>query len=184
MIAVLIIILVVVAGVGLCAWYAAIVKRKNQVSRALANIDAQLTLRHELVPKVLEVAKHHLADEQDLIFNTAQFCAIGQERIGATAPRDLLEKFRAEIYLSLGLGRLFALSQNCPELKDETLIARARTACQKVETNVAPARRFYNTAVSNLRNACQHFPGRLLAQLAGLPGMPPFYQEPPDSRVQ
>ena len=37
--------------IGLYAWYASIVRRRNRVGEALAGIDAQLNQRHDLVPQ-------------------------------------------------------------------------------------------------------------------------------------
>jgi hypothetical protein len=52
-----------------------------------------------------------------------------------------------------------------------------------VETNVAAARRFYNACVTRLRNVCQIFPGQLIAPLAGVIGMPPFFQAPAEYKA-
>ncbi|MDR2856727.1 MAG: LemA family protein [Novosphingobium sp.] len=46
----------------------------------------------------------------------------------------------------------------------------------------AIARRFYNSAVGELRNAAQIFPGALLADLAGVRTLPPFFAAEKESR--
>lgn len=170
-----VLIAVVVLG-GLYAWYATIVARKNRVAEALAGIDVQLTQRHELIPNVLAIAKRFMAHETDLLEDIARLRATGASKIGATEPGAVAEKFQAEAALDLGMGRLFAVAENYPELRSSELMVEAQRTYQEVETNIAAARRFYNSAVGQLRNACQVFPGPLLAGLAGAGTLPPFYE--------
>jgi LemA protein len=171
---------VVVAG--LYVWYATIVGRKNRVAEALSGIDVQLSQRHELIPNVLAIAKRYLAHEQDLLADIARLRTTGQERIGSTDPKAIAEKFAAENQLTAGLGRLFAVAEGYPELKSDDLMVKAQATYQEVETNVAAARRFYNASVTELRNACQVFPGQLVATLAGATQMPPFFEAPAEHR--
>jgi LemA protein len=173
---------VVVAVIGLYAWYAAIVQRRNRVSEALSGIDVQLSQRHELIPNVLAIAKRYLAHEQQLLSDIARLRSEGSQRLGATDPKAISEKFAAENQLSVGLGRLFAVAENYPELRSEKLMSEAQATYHEVETNVAAARRFYNASVTALRNACQIFPGPLLAGLAGAGQMPPFFEAPAEYR--
>jgi len=167
-----------VVAVALYVWYVTIVKRKNRVAEALSGIDVQLSQRHELIPNVLAIAKRYLAHEQDLLADIARLRTTGQERIGSTDPKAVAEKFAAENQLSAGLGRLFAVAEGYPELKSDDLMVRAQSTYQEVETNVAAARRFYNSSVTDLRNACQIFPGQVVAALAGAGQMPPFFEAP------
>jgi LemA protein len=171
-----------VAFVGLYAWYASIVQRRNKVGEALSGIDVQLSQRHELIPNVLAIAKRFLAHEQQLLSDIARLRTTGQERLGATDAQAVSEKFAAENQLSAGLSRLFAVAENYPELKSDQTMLRAQATYQEVETNVAAARRFYNASVTALRNSCQIFPGQLLAGLAGVGQLPPFFEAPAEHR--
>ncbi|MBU1374347.1 MAG: LemA family protein [Alphaproteobacteria bacterium] len=175
-------IIAVVAVVGLYVWYVAIVKRKNRVAEALSGIDVQLSQRHELIPNVLAIAKRYLAHEQTLLADIARLRTTGQERLGSSDPKAIAEKFAAENQLGVGLGRLFAVAEGYPELKSDALMVKAQATYQEVETNVAAARRFYNASVTALRNACQIFPGQLVAGLAGVGQMPPFFEAPVEHR--
>jgi LemA protein len=175
-------IVIAVAAVGLYVWYATVVKRKNRVAEALSGIDVHLSQRHELIPNVLAIAKRYLAHEQTLLADIARLRTTGQERIGATHPKAIAEKFAAENQLAAGLGRLFAVAEGYPELKSDALMVNAQATYQEVETNVAAARRFYNASVTALRNACQIFPGQLVAVLAGVGQLPPFFEAPLEHR--
>jgi LemA protein len=59
----------------------------------------------------------------------------------------------------------------------------AQKVYEEVETNIAAARRFYNSAVGELRNAVQIFPGSLVAGLAGAGSPPPFFEANADDRA-
>lgn len=175
-------IVVAVAVAGLYVWYATIVKRRNRVAEALSGIDVQLSQRHELIPNILAIAKRYLAHEQALLADIARLRTTGQERLGSTDPKAIAEKFAAENQLTAGLGRLFAVAEGYPDLKSDDLMVRAQATYQEVETNVAAARRFYNASVTGLRNACQIFPGQLVAALAGVGQLPPFFEAPAEHR--
>lgn len=176
------IVLLAVLG-GLYAWYATIVTRKNRVGEALAGIDVQLTQRHDLVPNVLEIAKRFMAHEKGLLEEVARLRAATGGRLTDAEPSAMAQKFAAETELGAGLGRLFAVAENYPALKSDAPMIEAQRTYQEVETNIAAARRFYNTAVGDLRNACQIFPGSMLAGLAGAGTLPPFFEAEAASRA-
>lgn len=175
-------IVVAAALVGLYLWYATIVTRKNRVGEALGSIDVQLSQRHELIPNVLAIAKRYMAHEQDLLADITRLRSAASQPAAGAAPAAMAEKFAAENQLGMQVGRLFAVAENYPELKADSVMRQAQASYQEVETNVAAARRFYNTAVGDLRNACQIFPGPLLAAMAGAGTLPPFFEAPAEHR--
>lgn len=156
--------------IGLYAWYASIVRRRNRVGEALAGIDAQLNQRHDLVPNLLAIAKRYMAHESGVLDDVTRL------RTAAASAASPAAKFAAEAQLDAGLGRLMAVAENYPALKADGPMIEAQRGLQEVETNIAAARRFYNSAVADLRNATQTFPGSLLAPLAGASTPPPFFE--------
>jgi LemA protein len=164
--------------VALFVWYVAVVKRKNRVDEALSDIDVQLAQRHELIPNVLAIAKRYLTHEKELMDDIARLRSAAQGQLSGADAQTIAQKFNTENQLAVGLGRLFAVSENYPQLKSDALMTHAQATYQEVETNVAAARRYYNTSVTSLRNACRIFPGPLIAPLAGVVHMPPFFEAP------
>ena len=81
------------------------------------------------------------------------------------------------------MGRLFALAENYPELKSEGPMMEAQRAYSEVEANLSAARRFYNAAVSDLRNIVEIFPGNLLRGVAGVGVLPPFFETAETTRA-
>ncbi|QXQ05734.1 LemA family protein [Sphingosinicellaceae bacterium] len=163
--------------IGLYTWYANIVTRRNRVGEALAGVDVQLSQRHDLIPNLLAVAKRFMEHERGLL---DEITALRAKAASATQPAA---KFAAEGQLDAGLGRLFAVAEAYPQLKSDGPMIEAQRGLTEVETNIAAARRFYNTAVTDLRNATQIFPGSLLAGLAGASTPPPFFEAPEASRA-
>lgn len=163
------------AVIGLYIWYATIVTRHNRVAEALAGIDVQLNQRHDLIPNLLAIARRFMVHEKAL------FEEIAALRSGARAAQggsDVEQRFGMEGQLEALMGKLFAVAENYPALKSDGPMLEAQRGYREVEANIAAARRFYNTAVGDLRNATQIFPGQALAGLAGVSTLPPFFEAP------
>ncbi len=159
------------------AWYASIVTRKNKVAEALAGVDVQLTQRHDLIPNVLAIAKRFMAHEQGLLEDiTALRAKAAAAPADPSRPEAMGEKFAAEAQLGSQLGRFFAVAENYPQLKSDGPMMEAQRSYQEVEANIAASRRFYNSAVTDLRNSTQVFPGTLFAGMAGVTTPPPFFE--------
>jgi LemA protein len=164
------------------SWYATIVTRRNRVAEALAGIDVQLTQRHDLIPNLLAIARKYMDHERGLLDEITALRSKAASLSGAADPAAAADKFLAEGQLTAGLGRFFAVAENYPTLKSDGPMIEAQRGYQEVETNIAAARRFYNTAVGGLNNAMQVFPGPLLARVAGVVTPPPFFEAPAAAR--
>ena len=162
--------------VALYVWYARIVAARNKVGEALGTIDAQLQQRHDLLPKVLAIAKRFLDHEEALLTEIIELRARAKPQVGE---RDFVlvgEKFETETALGMDLRKLFALAEGYPELTSSGPMIEAQRTFREVEANIAAARRFYNGAVNSLRNNVEVFPGQLLALPAGVQRLPPFFR--------
>lgn len=171
-------ILILFAGLGavLYGWYAVIVKRRNAVGETLGAIDAQLQQRHDLIPNVLAIARRFLEHERALLEELTALRARAVPKLGERDFAGVGEKFRTEAAISADMTRLFAVAEGYPELTSSAPMVEAQRSYDEVEANIAAARRFYNSAVGDLSNAVQIFPGMLLAGLAGVRELPPFYE--------
>ena len=149
--------------VGLYVWYAMIVTRRNRVSEALAGIDVQLQQRHDLIPNVLTIARRFMEHERTLLEEITELRNKAQTRRSAAAilrpPSSASPPRRGS---RPEMGRLFALAENYPDLKSQGPMIEAQRAYSEVEANLSAARRFYNSAVGELRNIVEIFPGDLL----------------------
>lgn len=163
----------------LYAWYVAVVSARNSVSEALGGIDAQLQQRHDLIPNVLAIARRFMEHERGLLDEITSLRAKAQPQIGLRDLRDFVgiaEKFSTENALAADMTKLFALAENYPQLTSSGPMIEAQRSYRDVETNIAAARRFYNSAVNRLKTRVEVFPGPLVAGVAGVRDLPPFYQ--------
>lgn len=166
----------VVVVIALYAWYAAIVKRRNRVAEALAGVDVQLQQRHDLIPNVLTIARRFMEHERSLLAEITELRTRAYQQLGERDFAKVPEKLDAEVRLGQQMGRLLMLAENYPELRSDGAMIEAQRTYTEVETNIAATRRFYNAAVTDLRNAVQIFPGQLLMGLGGVHTVPPPFE--------
>ena len=165
-----------VVVVVLYLWYATIVKRRNRVTEALAGIDVQLQQRHDLIPNVLVIARRFMEHERTLLTEITDLRTKAHQQIGERDFAKVGEKFETEARLGQQMGRLLMLAENYPQLRSDAPMIEAQRTYSEVETNIAAARRFYNSSVADLSNAVQIFPGPLLMGVAGVKAVPPPFQ--------
>ncbi len=126
------IVLFVLAGMAIATLiygimiYNNLVRLKHSVTQAWSNIDVLLKQRHDELPKLVETCKQYMKFEQEtlervMLARSAVASARQQGDIGAVGS--------AESALRLGLGNLFAVAENYPDLKanDNFLHLQSRT---------------------------------------------------------
>lgn len=146
----------------LYAQYVAVVKNANMVREALSGIDVQLKKRYDLIPNVLTIAKRFMEHESALFEKIVE---LRSQAINSNLGSK--EKFETEALLDTQLKSLMVNVENYPQLKsDETMLQAMRTY-NEVEENISAARRFYNSALTQLKNLIQIFPSSLFASCAG-----------------
>ena len=164
----------VVFGVGIVAvlWavgiYNGLVTRRNGYRNAFAQIDVQLTRRHDLIPNLVETVKAYMQHERDTLEAVirARNSAIGGLNAAKGNPGDpaaMQQLAQAEGALGGALGRLFALSEAYPELKSSANMAQLTEELSSTENRVAFARQAFNDAVMSYNNQREVFPANLLA---------------------
>ena len=160
----LVILLVVVLTFGgiLYSCYVSVIKNKNAVLEALSGVDVQLRKRYDLIPNVLTIAKKFMEHETEL------FNKITELRTKAINSKlGSKEKFATEAQLDAQLKALMVNVENYPTLKSDATMVQAMQTYNEVEEHIAAARRFYNSALTQLRNSIQIFPSSLFAGYAG-----------------
>lgn len=153
-------------------WYAAIIKRRNQMEEALSGIDVQLKKRADLIPNILKIAKKFMEHEKELLTRITELREKVGTLSGKTDAASMTERFSAENELGKAMSGLMVQVENYPDLKSQETMVNAQHAYADVEENIAAARRFYNAAVRSLRNSIQIFPGTIFAGMLGIEAMP------------
>ncbi len=160
--------------IGLLAFtvgiYNRLVTARNGYRNAFAQIDVQLTRRHDLIPNLVETARGYLQHERGTLeaVIAARNTAVAGLRAAAASPGSAaaVESLNvAESALSGALGRLFALAEAYPDLKANTTMMQLSEELTATENKVAFARQAYNDAVLGYNNGREMFPGNLVAGL-------------------
>jgi LemA protein len=158
------------------AWYLT-----NQYNRLLVDDERvvaewglvinQYQRRADLVPSLVAVVKTYAAHESKLLNEIAEARAkVMGVRPTADDARDpeMLEQFQTgQKQLAGHLFRLLMVAENYPELKANQLFQDLMVQLEGTENRIAYARQRYILAVAEYNMAVRHFPGNLLAMVAG-----------------
>jgi LemA protein len=144
--------------------YNALVRLKHGIGKAWSNIDVLLKQRHEELPKLVETCKQYMQHER----NTLEQVIAARSAVASARERaDVGALGKAESGLRAGLGQLFALAENYPELKANASFQFLQERISGLENAIADRRELYNEAV-NLNNVrIEQFPDVLLARQCG-----------------
>ena len=148
--------------------YNRLVNERNRVKNGFAQIDVQLTRRYDLIPNLVEAVKGYMTHERETLEavikarNTAvvNLDAAKLDPSNAAAIQQLGE---SEGILGNVLGRLFALSENYPDLKANENMLHFQEELASTENKVAFARQAFNDAVMGYNNTAENFPNNIIA---------------------
>lgn len=153
-------ILVVVAGYAIVI-YNSLVSLKHAVSKAWSNIDVLLKQRHDELPKLVEVCKQYMGYEQE----TLQKVMEARTRVSnAQQSGDMGALGAAEGMLRMGLGNLFAVAEEYPELKANETFQHLQQRISGLENSIADRREFYNESVNRNNVRIEQFPDLIVAK--------------------
>jgi LemA protein len=160
-------IIIAVAALAV-VYYNRLVALRNRYKNAFAQIDVQLTRRHDLIPNLVEVAKGYMSHERETLEAVIQArnMAVSSLKQAAAHPEDpdaITRLSQSEQGLSGALGRLFALSEAYPDLKANQNMMQLSEELTSTENRVAFARQGFNDAVMAYNIVREQFPGNLIA---------------------
>lgn len=155
---------------GLYAIYAALIRKKNNLKEAAAGIDVQLKKRYDLIPNMLKAAQKYMEHEKNV------FTEVTKLRETAMEAANYADKFKADADLTAALRTFRIQAEAYPELKSDAAMVTAQQAMGETEEHIAAARRFYNSAVKEYKNALEIFPSSVIAAMMGLQDEYPFFE--------
>jgi LemA protein len=156
----------VLIGLGLyvVATYNSLVRLKHDVSRAWSNIDVLMKQRHDELPKLVETCKQYMQYEKDVLERVVKARASVAE---ARMAGDVGALGAAETEMRIGLGNLFAVAENYPELKANETFQHLQQRISTLETQISDRREFYNNSVNANNVRVEQFPDLIVARLFG-----------------
>jgi LemA protein len=160
--------LIVAAVLFAISIYNRLIAGRNRFKNAFAQIDVQLTRRHDLIPNLVETAKGYIKHERETLeaVTNARNLAVAGLKAATKDPTDpaaMKQLAQAEQGLTGALGRLFAVSESYPDLKANQNMMQLSEELTTTENKVAFARQAYNDSVMQYNTLRESFPNNFFA---------------------
>jgi LemA protein len=151
----------VVIVLGLLGWiagsYNGLVRLRNQLENAWAQIDVQLKRRCDLIPNIVETVKGYAKHESGTLEKVIQ------ARNMALAAKTVGERAEAENVLTGTLKSLFAVAEAYPDLKANQNFLSLQEELTSTENKIAFSRQFYNDSVMSYNTQIEVVPQNIIA---------------------
>lgn len=155
------VVLLIVVTIILYNCYVRVIQARNSLLEAKSGIDVQFRKRYDLIPNVLTIASRFMEHEKEI------FTKITELRTQAmNAPRGSNEALELNSKLDTALGQLRVSMENYPTLKSDATMVQAMQTYNEVEEHITAARRFYNSALTQLNNTVMIFPSSIFRNYA------------------
>jgi LemA protein len=155
--------------------YNRFVTQEEAIKAQWAQVENQLQRRNDLIPNLVETVKGYAQHEESVYKDIADARA---QMMAAKSPSDTIQAANRE---TTALGRLFAISENYPNLKANEQFNRLMDELSGTENRLAVERMRYNEKVQEYDAARRQFPGNLTAKMFGFKEYP-YFQAPPEAK--
>lgn len=158
MIVLLVVIIVALVLIFMVSAKNGIASSSNQVDEAYSTMDVYLKKRHDLIPNLVNVTKGYAKHEKetlDQITNTVR---------NSNNASSINELMNEEEKVNTAVTKLFNIIQAYPDLKSNNNYINLMNQLQKVEDDIAMARKYYNASVKEFNNKISTFPGSVFAK--------------------
>jgi LemA protein len=150
------------------AMYNNLVRLRNMFKNAFSQIDVQLKRRYDLIPNLVETAKGYIKHERETLeavtkARTVAMAANSTATQQAGDQQSMQALISAESGLSGALSKLMMVSESYPDLKANQTMSQLMEELTSTENKISFSRQAYNDSVMRFNNACQMFPGNILA---------------------
>lgn len=137
------------------------VRKREAVNAAWAQVDVVLQRRSDLIPNLVETVKGFATHEEKVFGDIA---AARAAMMGAKSPQ---EKIAANGQLDSALSRLLVVVENYPQLKSNENFLRLQDELAGTENRIAIERRRYNETVQDYNTYISLFPNNIVASFSG-----------------
>ena len=139
--------------VGFIAWvFNPLVKARNDIRGAWADVEVQITKRAELTPQLVAAVQAYATHEAET------FDAVTKARERAVSVMGPRGADAADRQLEAPLARLVALRESYPALKADGNFLQLQLSLASIEDDLAASRRFYNGHVRRYEDLRLSFP--------------------------
>ena len=141
--------------------YNGLVRLRNRVEAAWAQIDVQLKRRWDLIPNLVETVKGYASHERETLE------AVIAARNAATTASGPAQAAQSDNLLTGALRQLFAVAEAYPDLKANTNFLQLQEELTGTEGRIAYARQYYNDSVQKFNTKIQVVPASIIANMFG-----------------
>ena len=149
--------LVIAFVVYFIAVYNGLVRLKNNIKKAMANIDVLLKQRTDELTKLIETVKGYARFERKVLNEVVK------ARTAFLNANTLAEKAKASDQITGALKSLFAVAENYPTLRSNENFKQLQDRISGIENEIADRREFYNDSVNTYNIRIQQIPDRFIA---------------------
>jgi LemA protein len=149
-------VIVLLLATFLVVLYNRLVRLRNRVENAWAQVDVQLRRRYDLIPNLVETVRGYASHER------ATFEEVTKARTAAQQARTVPEQAEAENFLTAAIGRLFAIAEDYPELRATENFQQLQGQLEDTEQKIAVSRQVYNDAVLTYDTALETVPTNIV----------------------
>lgn len=142
--------------------YNGLVRLRNHIRDAWANVDTELKRRYDLIPNLVATVKGYAAHEREVLERVIELRNRCAANLGPIRSQQGDEQ-----QLVSNLQRLLAVAEAYPQLKADRNFLALQEELVNTEDRIQAARRFYNGNVRDYRNKCESFPSNMVAGMFG-----------------
>lgn len=153
--------LIVLLSATCVSQYNTLVKEREAVDGAWAQVENVLQRRADLIPNLVETVKGYAAHEKQIFTDVAE---ARSRLLSATGPAATQEANRG---FESALGRLLAIAERYPDLKANQNFLALQDELAGSENRIAVERKRYNDQVRDFNARIQSFPTSVLAGIFG-----------------
>lgn len=139
--------------------YNSLVGLRNKVNDQWSQIDVELKRRFDLIPNLVNTVKGYTKHESETLENVIK----ARNTYLTAGNRE--QAMEADGELTNAISKLFALSENYPDLKANENFVDLQSQLKDTEDKISYARKFYNDNALQLNNKIDMFPSNLIANL-------------------
>ena len=160
--------------------YNKLIRLRNRVDEAWAQIDVQLRRRYDLIPNLVETVKGYAAHERATL--EAVTAARGAAQSVNAPGASTAAIGQAEGALTNALRGLLAVAEAYPDLKANQSFLRLQEELKSTENKIAFARQYYNDIVTAYNTKLETFPSSIFATAGGFKPKELFEVDEPAAR--
>lgn len=139
--------------------YNKLIRSKNHVEEANADINVQLKRRFDLIPNLIETVKGYMNHEKEVLEKITEL------RSQALSTSDFKESDKLNQEISKNISSILVSFENYPDLKANQNFLSLQSELVDTENKIQSARRFYNNVAKDYNILIESIPTNIFAKL-------------------